>query len=201
LAGVPLVSSERIIEDRLLSPTSNPFGAVDPAGIYWLDAAGSKVVISHCRLDATLAIRNASEIEIKGGIVWNYPSGADAILVTDASVRFQNVEATLSETARNVNFNPVSSPYRQTLANSTSTDVYPTQLRGVICTSSDLRVDPLVSDAVLRVTGSVVGRDLRIDGHLVVTRLDELLSSPPPGLSDPIPMRLVQGSMRRIPSP
>ncbi len=199
--SVPQSGGDLLIQDQLLSPTSNPFGAADPAGIYWLDAAGSDVIISHCRFDATLAIRNAGLVEIQGGIVWNYPTTADVILVTDSPITLTSVEATLDEAVRNVNFNPTSSPYRQTLFNSTTTDVYPTELRGVVYTSSDFTLDPMVSNASLHVTGAIVANDLRIDGYMTVTQLDELLSKPPPGLSNPTPMRFVRGSFRRIPSP
>ncbi len=36
--SVPQSGGDLLIQDQLLSPTSNPFGAADPAGIYWLDA-------------------------------------------------------------------------------------------------------------------------------------------------------------------
>ncbi len=201
LAAIPQSGSDLIIQDRLLSPTSNPFGAVDTGGVYWFDAAGSKVVLSHCRFDATLAIRNASAIEIEGGIAWTYPQTADVILATDAPIRLTGVEATLDEAARNVNFNPTSTPFRGTLANLTTTDVYPTDFRGVIYTSDDIRVDPLASAASLGVTGCLIGRDVRIDGFVNIRQLDELLTHPPAGLSDPMPVMFVHGSMRRIPSP
>lgn len=190
-----------LIQDQLLSPTSNPFGAADPAGIYWLDAGGHDVILSHCRFDATLSIRNADQVEITGGIVWNYPTTADVILATDAPILFTDVEETLDEAARGINFNPTSSPYRQSESNNTATDVYPTELRGVVYTTGNVRLDPLISNAKLHITGALVGRDLRIDGYLNVTHLDELLRTPPPGLSDPTPMRFVRGTFRRIPAP
>ncbi len=159
------------------------------------------MIISHCRFDATLAIRNASHIEISGGIVWNYPTTADVILATDSPITLTNVEGTLDEAVRTANFNPASSPYRQTLFNSTTTDVYPTELRGVVYTSDDLTLDPLISNASLHVTGAIVAKDLRINGYMTVTQLDELLSQPPPGLSNLTPMRFTRGTFRRVPSP
>lgn len=201
LVSIPQTGGGLLIEDRLLSKTLNPFGAVDAAGIYWLDAAGNKVIISHCRFDATLAIRNASEIEIRGGINWNYPTSPDVILATDAPITMTGVEGILDEADRDINFNPASSPYRESLSNSTNEDTYPCELRGVVYSSNDFTLDPLVNDEQLRLCGSLIAYDLRIEGYMAVTQLNELLNNPPAGLSDPTPMRFVRGSFRRIPSP
>ena len=116
-------------------------------------------------------------------------------------ILLDDVESTLDENARGVNFNPSSSPYRQTLSNASTTDTYPTELRGVIYTTSNVRVNPLIGDATLRLTGILIGRDIRIEGHMTVTPLHSLLDNPPQGLSDPTPMQFVRGSFRRIESP
>ena len=200
-SAIPLSGGDLLIEDRLLSPTENPFGTADPSGIYWIDAQGSDVIISHCRFDATLAIRDAAQIEIGGGITWNYPTIPDVILATDSPIRIQNVEPRLDESARSINFNPPSSPYRASLSNTTATDIYPTELRGVIFTTHDFRLDPLVSAATLPIIGAVIGRDIRIEGSMAIRHLDELLTNPPPALSNKIPMRFVRGTFRRVPSP
>ena len=199
--GIPRSGSDLVIQDRLLTATDNPFGALDASGIYWLDAGGSKVVISHCRLKATLAIRNASEVEISGGIVWDYPTKADVILAADSPIVFRDVEGELSEPDRNVNFNPTSSAFRGTLSNGNTNDVYLSGLRGLLYSTDDLRVGPLVQNSHLRIAGSVIARDIWIEGFVVVTSLDEILTDPPLGLRDPLPMRFVRGSLRRIPAP
>lgn len=201
LGSIPQSDGDLVIQDQLLSPTANPFGVTDPAGIYWLDAGGRDVIISDCRFDATLSIQNAGQVEIRGGIVWNYPTNPDVILATNAPIRFTGVEATLDEAVRGRNFNPASSPYRQSLSNNTATDLYPTELQGVVYSSDDFRLDPLISNTSLHVTGAIVAKDVRIDGYVTVTQLDELLSVPPPGLSDPTPMRFVRGTFRRVASP
>jgi hypothetical protein len=200
-ASLPDTNGYLTMEDIVLSPTINPFGGVDAAGIYWLDAGGGAVRISHCRLDATLAIRNAAIIEVTGGINWSYPLTPGAILVSDSDIRFEAVEETLDEVDRAINFNPIASPHRLNMANSDTTDVYPTELRGVIYTTGHVRVNSLENDATLRLTGAIACQKLRIWGHLSVTQLDELITDPAVGLSDPTPMRFVRGTQRRIPSP
>jgi hypothetical protein len=159
------------------------------------------VRIAHCRLSATLAIRNAAVIEVGGGIHWDAPLTPGAILVSDSDIHFQGVEATLNENDRGVNFNPVGAPFRGTLENTNTTDVYPTQLRGVIYTLGRLRFEPLNDGGTLRLTGAIACDDLRIEGSLAVSQWDELISTPVHGLSDPTPMRFVRGTQRRIPAP
>ena len=87
------------------------------------------------------------------------------------------------------------------MSNTTSLDIYPTELRGIIYTTDDLRLDPLVGGETLAITGLVVGRDIRIYGRMAIRQLKEVLVNPPPGLSNNVPMRFVRGSYRRVPSP
>ncbi len=200
-APIPRSGGDWIIRDRVLSPTVNPFGPLDSNGIYWFDAGGDTVIISHCRFDATLAIRDAGEILVEGGIAWSYPTSADAILVSDSRIRFQNMQPWLVESDRSVNFNPPASPYRGSMSNNTLIDTYPTEFRGVIYTTDNLRMDPLSPNRNLHVTGALIGDEVRIEGAVTVTQLRDLNSMPSAGLSDPTPMRFVRGTWRRIPTP
>lgn len=197
---IPQPSGDLLLQDLVLGPTINPFGSPDPAGIYWINAQGNKLVLSHCRISATLAVTNASDVELRGGIVWGFPDSAEAILVTDGNLQIEAVEAMLDETARNTNFNPASLPYRRTQFNNTTSDVYPTQLAGVLYTSGELRIGPLVADAGLPIQGILMGHVVRIEGRVAITHLDEVLVEPPLGMADPTPMRLVRGTFRRIPT-
>ncbi|MGB0597138.1 MAG: hypothetical protein ACPGLY_10640 [Rubripirellula sp.] len=200
-AKIPQSNGELRLANRLLTKRDNPFGPVDRAGIYWIDAGGARVVIKDCRFEATLAITNASKIRIRDGVVWRYPNQADVILATNTTLTLANIEPTLDENAVGVNFNPTSSPYRGTESNATANDVYPTELTGILYTSADIRISPRTEGRTLKITGSIIGRDLRLNGSLSLHSLNEVLASPPPGLSDPTPMRLIRSSFRRIPPP
>lgn len=192
---------DRAIRDVVLSKTVNPYGSVDPNGIYWINAGGFDIRIQNSRIEATLAIYNAADIEIRGGIVWRHPGAADAILVTDSNIHLYDIEATLDEDDRGVNFNPPIMPYAGTDSDSDQTDVYATSLTGLIYTTNDFRLDPLVDNHHLILTGSLIARDIRVDGHLQIRQLGELVADPPASLADATPMRFVRGSLRRIPSP
>ncbi|MGI9470460.1 MAG: hypothetical protein ACR2NZ_02930 [Rubripirellula sp.] len=199
--AIPRVGGILTIQDVVLSSTSSPYGDVDAAGIYWIDAQSTKVAISNCRIDATLAILNATEVEISGGVVWHYPKNPDVILATNAFVTFTNVDASLSETDRGVNFNPPSTPYRQTFSNSSAIDTFPTELRGILYTSDSMQFDPTTTNATLRIVGCVIGYDIRVDGSVAIGQFDEAIRTPPLGLLDPVPRRFIRGTARRIPSP
>jgi hypothetical protein len=189
------------IKDRLISPTANPFGDTDPAGIYWIDADNRTVSISHCRIEATLVILDAAGVEVKEGITWNYPNSADVILAADSDISLKHLDTPLDEADRGVNFNPPSSPYRQTLANSTTNDVYPPELRGIIYSTHNLELVHTHNNWA-HLTGLIVCKNLWVDNAwLTITHLDELLSNPPPPFADPTSMRFVRGTYRRVPSP
>jgi hypothetical protein len=201
IASLPQSGGERLIQDIVLSPTINPYGTTDAAGIYWIDASGEKVRIANCRLDATLVISDANEVLLSGGLAWSYPRTPDAILVCDSKITIENLESTLSEPDRNSNFNPLGSPYRDTLTNGTTFDTYPTELRGLVYTTKDILIKPLVGNGILPVTGSLLGDKIQIEGAVSVQQLDEWIDTPPIGFSDQVPMQFVRGTFRRIPSP
>ncbi|TWU56533.1 hypothetical protein Poly51_24440 [Rubripirellula tenax] len=199
--AIPSGGTGRVIRDRLISATSNPFGPADASGIYHVDMKGEKLVIEHSRIDATLVIESASEIEIRGAVTWSYSAHPDAILVTDSPVRFVAMEPELSEASRAVHFNPTGSGYRGMYGNTTLTDRFPTELRGLIYSQSSIQFEPLVDGSNLIVTGMIVGHSIEIRGNVSVFALDELFSNPPDALCNPVPMRIVRGSWRRIESP
>ncbi|MFK8112764.1 MAG: hypothetical protein AB8B91_11200 [Rubripirellula sp.] len=198
-ASIPTAGSDLLIQDVVLSPAANPFGATDAKGIYWIDAGGAKLILSNCRLNATLAVRNATLVEINGGVVWNYPTTADVILATDSAVELTSITPTLDENTRNVNFNPALAPYRGT-SNATNTDEYSTEFRGIFYSTGDFRLFNTGNPAV-SLTGAVISSDLHVEGAMTIRQLSEVLTELPLGLRDSTPMRFVRGSFRRVPAP
>ncbi len=142
-----------------------------------------------------------ASIELSGGLLWTYAANPEAILVADNHITFVDVEPVLDELVRGTNFNPPSIPYRQTFANNTASDVFPTELRGVIFTTRNITFQPTTNHDLLAVTGAVICKDLRVNGDVVVRQLNEVRDAPPRGLIDPIPMQFVRGTFRRIPTP
>ncbi|MGB7329212.1 MAG: hypothetical protein WBD31_30300 [Rubripirellula sp.] len=191
----------RYLDEKLLSPTANPFGAPSPTGRYAVQMDQQKLVIQNCRINATLVIEGATEIEIRGAIVWTCPMTPDAILVTDAPVRFTAIENELNENTLAINFNPVTSPYRSNSANNTTTDRFPTEFRGLIYSSSDTVFEPTASGDNLPITGMTMARSITISGQISFFAFDELVTNPPLELCNPAPMQFEHGSWRRTESP
>ncbi|MGB7346808.1 MAG: hypothetical protein WBD20_21480 [Pirellulaceae bacterium] len=201
VASLPSVSGWRQMQDIVLSPTENPYGPTSAAGVYRIDAQGNDIQISNCRIKATLVIENCPLVELSGGITWSYPEQADAILVADGNIRFLSNDPSLSESIRNTNFNPASTPYRNTQSNANQSDIFPTELRGIIYADNHILCYPLTDDSPLKITGALICRDLRIHGNVSIARLSELVDSPPVAFSDWQPLQFVRGSFRRVETP
>jgi hypothetical protein len=200
-ASLPVQGGRYVIEDIVLTANSNPYGTPDSAGIYWIDANFQPIRISNCRIEATLAVKNAASIELSGGLVWTYATDPEAILVTDNDITFRDLEPALDEPVRGTNFNPPLTPYRRTFANTSATDVFPTELRGVIFTTRDITFQPTVNDDLLALTGAVICKDLTVQGDVVIRQLSEVMDAPPLGLINPVPLQFVRGTFRRVPTP
>ena len=201
VASLPIQNGKRVVDSVLLTAADNPFGAGDPDGIYWIDASSQVIRIRNSRIGATLAIKNASSIEVAGGVVWTYANQPEAILVSDSNILFSGIAPGLDEPTLNANFNPATSPYRQTLFNTTTADYFPTELRGVVFTTANIAFDPTTDGRPMVITGAVICRDLWVNGHVAIRQLGEVLQAPPLGMIDLIPMEFVRGSFRRIPTP
>ncbi|TWU49396.1 hypothetical protein [Rubripirellula reticaptiva] len=199
--GIRQGAGARYLDEKLLSPTANPFGTPNGDGRYAITMDQQKLVISNCRINATLVIEGATEIEIRGAVVWTCPAEPDAILITDAPVRFIAIENELDENALAINFNPAASPYRSSWANNTTTDRFPSEFRGLIYSTSDVVFEPTASGDNLKITGMMTARSITISGLVSFFAFDEMVANPPLELCDPVPMQFESGSWRRTESP
>lgn len=69
LHSLPTDARGRVLLVRTsLTPSSNPFGAENPLGVYCLDAGGRDVVVRDFYLDGTFLIRNAGRVTMEGGL-------------------------------------------------------------------------------------------------------------------------------------
>ena len=189
-----------VLRDQLLSANDNPFGNTNPDGIYWIDCHHRKVKIFHCRFHATVVFVNANKVEIEDSVLWSYPTTPDVMIAADSEIKFKNIRTPLHERNRNKNFNPSSTPFRETLSDSSQDDEYPLELRGIIYSTGNVKFEHTDNERI-SLAGLVVCREFRIDdARLSITHLDELLSNPPRPFVDPTPMRFVRGTFRRVPA-
>lgn len=103
-------------KNKIFSPTSNPFGAPNPFGVYIISPASGDVRINSCRIVGTLVYPNAKDrkLVIKGGILMEAATPVQPVLIvlgnTKTKIEFDGKNE-LSEAAQAVNFNPPGLPY------------------------------------------------------------------------------------------
>jgi hypothetical protein len=189
---LPKTGSARYMQQIVLSPTNNPYGAENPEGIYVIPSSSDELVIQNCRIVGTLIVNSTQNTTITGAVNWepalpNYPALMCAGNVTMNLAPIAGPQS-LDETnaggnGENVNFNPPHTPYRgatdgslisdleqllfgegsELLAPATHNDVYPCVIAGIVLVRGDLEFDKKSSTT--------------IEGHLIVEGRIRLLEN------------------------
>ena len=183
------------IEDTVLSPRRNPYGvATNPQGIYVISCGGRDFTIRDCRILGTLVLLDvggSSRVENSVNIepaVANLPS-----LLVRGKMEFRYDDAPLSESDREVNFNPPESGYRG-ISDNDQIDSYPSIIRGLVYVSSELTFDGAPTfDGVV-----VGGNNLSIEKQAVFTYQSHYFANPPPGFIAAPRMVVVEGTWRQV---
>ena len=196
--GLPLAAY--VMDRILLSPSSNPYGAVNAQGIYILDCAGVPVTIGPCRIVGTLVLlRAGSGTTIQGPINWEPAiSGYPALLADQPIAISFDSGVALSESTLGVNFNPSGTPYPYSggSANTTVADAFPSIINGVIYCGGDLTVA-----TAAKFRGSVItAGKLNLNAtSTTLTYGNDAFVSPPPGFITALPaLYPVPGSWQRV---
>jgi hypothetical protein len=188
----------RFIYRQLLGPSVNTLysGApTNPQGIYWINCAGSKLIIERSRIVGTLLVTNpgAGSCVSNGPINWTpavagYPALlVDADVPENADFAINATNRSLSEVNNQVNFNPVGASYEfsnplYSSTDSSANDIYPSEIRGLVAVRDDLTYAnrTLIRGQVL------VGDDIsNSSGELEVNFQPDSLLNPPPGFTAP----------------
>lgn len=192
LSALPKSQGFFQIEDVVLSPTNNPFGATNAEGIYIIDLASGKFRIQNARIIGTLVLLNAgSNSKVDDEVSWepavaNYP----ALLVQGGSFQLDLTDGTLSESDRGENFNPVGSPYLGG-TDSDQADSYPSEIKGLIYGDGGLSIgDRMVINGLLIAGGQI---EVFSGNALTVTYDPSFAANAPPGFGAPR-MNVVKGS-------
>lgn len=201
ISDLPQDGAVYVIENQLLSATANTInGQLSPEGIYYIDCQNQEVRISDSRLKCTLVLKNPKKnSEISGSVFWeahetNYPS-----LLVEGEMEFNLSRSPLSEADAGVNFNPPSTPYLGSADSNTST-VYPSVLRGLFFASKKVEAKNLVREN--QIVGQLICHDEIItDGDLFVSYRDIFFRDPPPGFRSGNQMRIVAGTVHRVAQP
>jgi hypothetical protein len=153
-------------------------------------------LIRDSRINGTIAVLDASKVELSNSIQWtpngnNYPA-----LIANAPIDDLTSSTVLSESSIGFNLNPASSPYLG-VSNTNGTDNFPSAINGAIVSTKDILLGgqsaltgPIMSNQLIRVTST----------NLTITFPSDLITNPPPGFcSDPARMRWVSSSVQTVP--
>lgn len=201
LRDISLPSNAYVMDRVLLSPNSNPYGAItNPQGIYVLDCNGQSVTIGPCRIVGTLVLLNAgSNTIVQGPITWepavaNYPA-----LLSDQSLTISfDASVGLSESTLGINLNPSGTPYPYAggSADATATDAFPSIIDGIVYCGGNLSFSSAPSVKGCVVTAGSIYPNY---SSLRLSYANAPYLTPPPGFASPVPaLRPVPGSWQRV---
>jgi hypothetical protein len=194
IGAIPSSAGKATIQDVVLSPISNPYGAVvNEDGIYVIDCGGATLMIQNCRIVGTLVLLNpSSSSAVRESVSWepavaNYPA-----LLVAGTMGFAFASTPLSESARAVNFNPAGAPYG-TVEDDDLLDTYPSLIKGLVYVSGDVATsNQCAFNGVV-----VVGVTLSATGSLDLTYQQTFLGNPPPGFGEAPRMVISPGTWKQ----
>ena len=196
ITSLPKAGPNYWIEETVLSPANNPYGATNPQGTYVIDCQGLSIRIQNCRIIGTLVLINPKPTsDIQGSICWEPAVASYPALLVQGSVEFRMKTDALSENNVGVNFNPAGSPY-QGVTDVDITDTYPSQIKGLVYVS----VDAVMADRDTTIDGGLVtGRVLNVNtsDSLTVNYDSRYFDNPPPGFTQGNTLKVTPGSWRR----
>ncbi|MEQ9455235.1 MAG: hypothetical protein RLN76_11685 [Phycisphaeraceae bacterium] len=177
--SLPTSGGARAIKDRVLSPSSNPFGSTNSLGIYIIDLENvDKISIEDSRIVGTLVLLNSADgSEVVETVTWepavsNYP----ALMVKgNFELRFSS-DSTLSE-GLTKNYNPPGTPYRG-ISDILPLGSFPSVLCGLVYVSGNLTIE---NNDCYTEGRFIVGGDLLVDDDWYHYALALWRNEPPPG--------------------
>jgi len=184
------------IEKVVISPASNPWGAANPDGLYFIDTGGGDLTIKNSRIHGTLVVSAHGGAVILDDAVFlhNYRSDYPVLIVEgDVEIKIRSGEYALSEASVKVNFNPAGSPYSGSWDDD-KLDEYPNEIRGLVHVTGSL-----VMLQTARVRGCVI-----CEGPVSLEELNQIIhdpslyASPPEGYTFVDGMKISPGSWKQV---
>jgi hypothetical protein len=188
-----------LIDRRVLAPGNNPWGSPSPDGVYII-TSDQNLTIRNTRIHGTLVvIAPGRTVTIDSQVLMHAARPDHPVLIVDGDLVLAFSSAgELSEAAINANLNPASAPY-EGVSNNTRTDVYPSEIRGLVHVRGTLLVTgtPRLLGAVI-VESESVSNAAEIRGNLEVRHDPRLVSNPPMGYARRVEMVIRPGSWRQV---
>jgi len=175
-------SGHQCIQNNVLSPTSNPYGAAtNRYGIYVIKCHAQNVKIQNVRVVGTIVLLEAgANCLIQGSSHWepsvpNYP-----VLLVQGGVADLTVgPAPLAEAALSTNFNPPGTPYNG-MEDADTSDTYPSKINGLVYVSGKLYPKEATIDGVI-INGGLFETERAGGQTTTINYKATYLHNPPPG--------------------
>lgn len=196
--GTP-ISPGSTVDRRALGPGFNPYGAANPDGVYVISSSAN-VTIRNTRILGTLVIICPGKtVTVEDSVHFeNYRSDYPVLLVDGNLVLNFSAASALSESSRNVNYNPPGVPYAGE-TDADLSDTYPSEIRGLVHARG-----PIVISNAVRVIGAIIGQSSASSNAVDITDRAEiswtrsLLMTPPMGYMKSVQMTVAPGSWRAV---
>ncbi len=185
------------IEKVVLTPSYNPWGASNPAGVYVVYTHGSNLRIKNARIWGTLIVVTGGRAKLRleeALCLQPYRSDYPTLIVDgEAEIKLKSGEMILSEATHDTNFNPPGAPYQGQMDDDTL-DEYPNEIHGLIHVTKFLHLNETA-----RIVGVVIGADkIHCHGDNVIVHDPDLYIRPPVGYTFVERMKVSPGSYQRI---
>ncbi len=175
------ISPGATIDGKVLSSTSNPWGATNSNGIYYVHLNTGDLRITNSRIYGTLVVRcNPGKKVIIGGpaaaaLLHNYQAG-HPVLVVNGNVELELASDTvnLTESGAGVNFNPAGTPYNGQ-GDDDQADSYPSEIQGLVHVTGNLTIK-----STTRVRGVVI-----CEGKATIEGTNEIIHDSSVGQNPP----------------
>lgn len=194
----------RTLGNMVLSNASNPYGIPNANGIYSISVPPlTTLTISRARLKASLLVTLqavSARLLITDAVLWEPADATRPALVvvgnSGGQVDFQGSTTSLSEATASANFNPPGTPYNS-VSNTTTTDTYPAQLRGLFHIVGQYVIVNVNTNA--NIAGCILSdAPVSLKNTISLTADPLLYSSPPTGYSSAATptLRMTPGTFR-----
>jgi hypothetical protein len=151
----PLVGNEYVIENRVISPTTNPHGFANAHGIYYINAGNRNVRFRRCHIQATIVLNSARSDTYFDDACVHAPAAPRYPAVLARGNLSYALTNNLSERTTGVDFN----------RDGDATDAFTSYVRGVVYSAK--RFEGLQREGgktLVRFTGAIVAREILLVG-------------------------------------
>lgn len=196
ITSLPVSGSFRVIDKRVLSPNSNPFGATNSEGIYVIDCGGANIRIGQSRIVGTLVLlNNGVDTETANNpLCWEPAVAGYPSLLVQNDLTFKHNGSLFSENLRSVNLNPPGTPF-DGVENTDQSDTHPTRFWGIVYVGGRLKVD---SGTGGKNTGVVICNSFVSNSSHTFNYDSTPLLNAPPGFRGSGEMAIQRGTWRRV---